>query len=523
MILLSAILFLFLCLINLRLSFLIILALLPSYLIRFDIFSIPVTFLEMMIIILFVVWLFKKNFFLLSFRRKPESSDINKFSGSRIKFGMTEKWHGMTEKWHGMTEKWHGMTEKWHGARLFFILILLFILSATISIFIAPDLYKALGIWKAYFIEPIILLLIGLNLFKPARTTAAAKGGGTESALNLFKPARTTAAVFGGGTEIVLNSKNIIFALSISALLVSLFAVYQKFTGFMVPYTFWGKGEVFRVTSFYGFPNAIGLFLAPLVPLFFYTVISNLPKAGEKSLRWGKSTYKGFLAALGMTGLIILSLLSICFAHSTGAVVALFSGLIITGLFFKKTRIFSIIFILLILLLLVLSLWNGFIFNFIPEKIIQELTLQDWSGFVRKVGWQESLEMLKNNFIFGAGLSGYPEVFAEYHKIDFIEIFQYPHNIILNFWSEIGLGGLIIFILLIIYYFYKIYKTYVKGAFRPKAGSICYFSFFLFWSMMVILIHGLVDVPYFKNDLAILFWVLFLLVLLNHETSKNTT
>ena len=506
MILLSAILFLFLCLVNLRLSFLIILALLPSYLIRFDIFSIPVTFLEMMIIILFVVWLFKKNFFLLSFRRKPESSDINKFSGSRIKFGMTEKWHGMTEKWHGMTEKWH-------GARLFFILILLFIFSATISIFIAPDLYKALGIWKAYFIEPIILLLIGLNLFKPARTTAAAKGGGTESALNLFKPARTTAAVFGGGTEIVLNSKNIIFALSISALLVSLFAIYQKFTGFMVPYTFWGKGEVFRVTSFYGFPNAIGLFLAPLVPLFFYTVISNLPKAGEKSLRWGKSTYKGFLAALGMTGLIILSLLSICFAHSTGAVVALFSGLIITGLFFKKTRIFSIIFILLILLLLVLSLWNGFIFNFIPEKIIQELTLQDWSGFVRKVGWQESLEMLKNNFIFGAGLSGYPEVFAEYHKIDFIEIFQYPHNIILNFWSEIGLFGLLIFILLIIYYYARIIKS---------KGNI-WLKFALFWSMMVILIHGLVDAPYFKNDLAILFWVLFLLVLLNYETSKNTT
>ena len=211
----------------------------------------------------------------------------------------------------------------------------------------------------------------------------------------------------------------------------------------------------------------------------------------------------------GMTGLfyiliIILSIISIYFAHSTGALVALFSGLLITGLFFKKTKIFSIIILIIFFLL--------FSLNFIPQKIQDELLLKDWSGFVRKVGWQESLEMLKNNFIFGAGLSGYPEVFAEYHKIDFIEIFQYPHNIILNFWSEIGLGGLIIFILLIIYYFYKIYKI---------NNNIL--KFFLIYSMLIILIHGLVDVPYFKNDLAILFWVLFLLVLLNHETSKNTT
>ena len=458
MILLSAILFLFLCLINLRLSFLIILALLPSYLIRFNIFSIPVTFLEMMIIILFFIFVISN---LPKAGEKSLRHDKSTYKGSLALLGTT---------------------------KYFAVLILLFILSATLSIFISPDLRAAAGIWKAYFIEPIILLLIGLNLFRPAKTAATA----------------------GGGTEGALNSKNIIFALSVSALLVGIFAIYQKFTGFMAPYTFWGKGGVFRVTSFYGFPNAIGLFLAPLIPLFINGLVSGSritrPTVPVRNGREFGMTEKWH----GMTGLfyiliIILSIISIYFAHSTGALVALFSGLLITGLFFKKTKIFSIIILIIFFLL--------FSLNFIPQKIQDELLLKDWSGFVRKVGWQESLEMLKNNFIFGAGLSGYPEVFAEYHKIDFIEIFQYPHNIILNFWSEIGLFGLLIFILLIIYYYARIIKS---------KGNI-WLKFALFWSMMVILIHGLVDAPYFKNDLAILFWVLFLLVLLNYETSKNTT
>jgi len=37
--------------------------------------------------------------------------------------------------------------------------------------------------------------------------------------------------------------------------------------------------------------------------------------------------------------------------------------------------------------------------------------------------------------------------------------------------------------------------------------------------MVVVLIHGLVDVPYFKNDLAILFWIVYALGM---ELSKST-
>jgi hypothetical protein len=107
-------------------------------------------------------------------------------------------------------------------------------LASIISIFTSPNTFAALGVWKAYFIEPIILLLIGLSLFAHK------------------------------------NTKKIILVLGMSALLVGLLAIWQNFTGDFVPWIFWGKNNIFRVTSFFGFPNAIGLLLAPIIPLLFY-------------------------------------------------------------------------------------------------------------------------------------------------------------------------------------------------------------------------------------------------------------
>ena len=89
----------------------IIIVLLPSYLVRFQIGWIPVTLLELMILILFVVWLVK-----LLVKKE------------RIKFPL-----------------------KW--------LILLLVLAAILSVFISPDSRAGLGLLKAYFIEPILLFI----------------------------------------------------------------------------------------------------------------------------------------------------------------------------------------------------------------------------------------------------------------------------------------------------------------------------------------------------------------------------
>jgi O-antigen ligase len=84
------------------------------------------------------------------------------------------------------------------------------------------------------------------------------------------------------------------------------------------------------------------------------------------------------------------------------------------------------------------------------------------------------------------------------------EIYMYPHNIFLNFWSELGLLGALLFSWIIAKFLWQSSTLYLKEK-NFLALGLC-------GAMLVILIHGLVDVPYFKNDLSVLFWILIALL-----------
>jgi O-antigen ligase len=125
----------------------------------------------------------------------------------------------------------------------------------------------------------------------------------------------------------------------------------------------------------------------------------------------------------------------------------------------------------------------------IREKVL----LQDYSGGVRLSQWSETVELLKDRPLQGAGLSGYPTVFAPYHDPTLYEIFQYPHNVILNFWVEMGIFGVLAFVLI------AIATTKLAWTRRDDVLVLAAFA-----ALLTMTIHGLVDVPFFKNDLAVL-------------------
>lgn len=122
--------------------------------------------------------------------------------------------------------------------------------------------------------------------------------------------------------------------------------------------------------------------------------------------------------------------------------------------------------------------------------------------------WQTSIELIKEpkNAIFGIGLGQFqPRYFGivydvlDHPPLDFFVL--QPHNIFLLFILNYGILGLALIIFLII----KALKK-VATVDRRKALDASTISAFI---LMYFFIHGLIDTPFFKNDLMILF-ILFL-------------
>ncbi|MFA6521983.1 MAG: O-antigen ligase family protein [Patescibacteria group bacterium] len=388
---------------NQKIALLALAGLLPTYLLRFSIGPIPSTLLEGMILILFLVWIIKKQY--------------KNIPGKILKPWMSP--------------------------------IFLLLAAACLGAMIAPDLFDALGIWKAYYIEPILVLLMATSILKTP-----------EDRTTLFS------------------------VLAVSGIATSLFAFFQYASGIGIPEP-WDLEH--RITSWFDYPNALGLFLAPITAIAFVELFSK-EKHPWFAHRRQSLIFWGATAAL-CGGAIIL-------AKTEAAFVAIPAALIVT-IFFLNIRPKKKIFV---------ALAGALIFASIALAIPaarEKILLLDDSGLVRRSQWSETIVMLKDHSILGAGLNGYPTVFAPYHDPKLYEVFQYPHNIILNIWTELGILGLLASLWLL----WKILKSMREN---PKD----LLKIAAFAAIAVMLIHGLVDVPFMKNDLSVLSSLIFAVFLL---------
>ncbi len=424
--------------------------LLPTYLIRFHIGPIPTTFLEILFWILFFVWITKQT---------KQGSLI-----SNVKLHFSK-----------------------HPT--LFLALSLFLAGATMAIFFSSNLRSALGEWKAFYIEPVLLFFILIQTIKTKQ-------------------------------QVHLILKGILFSGFITALL----AIYQHFTGWLVPHAFWANRNTYRVTAWYGFPNAVGLFLGPLVPLALYLLTERWKKIQETSykkqanlnhkspnLNWlwklEIGNWKLFVSCVLYLGILSALILAIIYAKSTGTLIGIAAGTGILLLFYKKTRWPAVLLGLAGLVVLFILPANN------PIKA--ELLAQDRSGQIRIQMWGETVELLSDYPITGAGLASYSEKIAPYHTPvngERIEIFHHPHNIFMTMWVNVGLLGLVGFMWVLVFFYrlgVHLWKLKI-GNCQPKADPPWAekLGIFLMSSMTVILVSGLVDSPYIKNDLAMLFWLI---------------
>jgi O-antigen ligase len=122
--------------------------------------------------------------------------------------------------------------------------------------------------------------------------------------------------------------------------------------------------------------------------------------------------------------------------------------------------------------------------------------------------WSVTLQMLREHPIFGAGLSGFATVIGPYWNPTNIDRFTYPHNIVLNFWSETGLLGLASFFAILVIGFWSSWRGY-----RMAEDPWLAVHLGVLLALIAVVVHGLVDVPYWKNDLSLEFWAIVALTL----------
>ena len=389
--------------------------------------------------------------------------------------------------------------------------IFLFILAGVVSVFVSSDKRNALGSFKSYIAEPILIHFIIKDVVK------------TEKALFML-----------------------LYSLLFSGLWLSVLAVFQSLFGWFVitPH----EMSLGRAHGVYNTANALGLYLGPLIMLAVGSATTCAVLPLDKNDNRMVAVFVQVIHRARSTvfcSLIGISVLAIIFSKSAGALVGLVTTFALFVLFalsvpFLQDRkalkkgetaiasagnflyknasklpwvLFLLTFLFVWLVVPCLSTYKAS-----PPIRVFESTIR-----IRLCLWEGARNLLATTPLLGSGLSGFKKAYTAFRTCD-DELLEYPHNIFLNFWTEMGVLGLISFLWICTRWFQSINTKY--QILNTKRGELFVIHHLLLISFLVslvyTLVHGLVDVPYFKNDLALEFWVLLALsesskMLVNHS------
>jgi O-antigen ligase len=124
---------------------------------------------------------------------------------------------------------------------------------------------------------------------------------------------------------------------------------------------------------------------------------------------------------------------------------------------------------------------------------------------VRRKLWEESFDFIHAHPLFGLGPNQFQSRLNEkYFGNVFLERYFLPfapnsHNLFLVLWVDWGITGLVGFLGLVGWVIRRLIKHWDRAAVVPAA------------MLTATLVHGVVDTPVLKNDLAILFMVMLVL------------
>lgn len=245
-----------------------------------------------------------------------------------------------------------------------------------------------------------------------------------------------------------------------------------------------------RLKAFYLSPNYLALFLFPGVLIGFYFLQQFF---SQQKYVYALCTSISWI--LLCTTLYLTLSYTVIIASVCGFCATLFFALKKTALSRTTILIFCILFLSLFLLV-----------QSHNQKFFDISHFTERSSLASRIMiWQSSWKMILNHPVMGIGPGNFQSTYLEYQKYFPLYLewaVPHPHNLYLSFWLQTGIIGLIGFLALLYFWMRQLIQTLTIDT--KKAPLI----WTLFGLMITLLFIGLLDTPYWKNDLAYEFWLI---------------
>lgn len=241
-----------------------------------------------------------------------------------------------------------------------------------------------------------------------------------------------------------------------------------------------------RLSSFFHpVANFAAMFLAPVAVLTW----SRLLHRDVRGWLW-------WAAAIVITAALVLTV-------SFGGLMSLGAGLVIAWLFLPPGKIKM----RLALVAIVIGA-AGFFGLYSTHYFAEHFQPGRSSGQVRHQIWTTTIRIIREHPITGVGPNNFEPAYRTTVPILFWPPLEWEvskaHNLYLNLWAETGILGLLAFAAIIIF----LARGYAYTLRDPARRAI---TIAAAAAVLAILVHGLVDTPYFKNDLSLEFALLAIL------------
>ncbi|MEI7890518.1 MAG: O-antigen ligase family protein [bacterium] len=248
-----------------------------------------------------------------------------------------------------------------------------------------------------------------------------------------------------------------------------------------------------RLTAFYLSPNYLAMYLSPGVFLALYFL--------RQCFLNKKYNYLFFINIIFLALIVVV----LYWTYSYGAWIAINVSLIVMVpiLISSKKILLSYLLLFTLILLLMFSQKNNEKFT----NLFQHYSSSSLAS--RQTISRVSIDLILENPITGIGPGNFQERYLEMQKKypPYLEwAVPQPHNIFLAFWLQASLFGIIGFLIVLCVVFSECLLLFKNK--KNTALAATFLAFFIY-----ILIHGLIDTPYWKNDLAFVFWIFVFSVL----------